>query len=441
MMEYKLRNIGSITSSDLSIKPLTVIAGKNGSGKTFATKSLYAILSSVHENSFKQIIYEKFIAEIDNYLKPFWSSDALSDQYKQSLQYNFTQIIISLYINNEKEFKNDVKKFYFEVQEFILKNKNLDRSKTLLNNLDQTLQILGDLQEFIEEPTHLTDTELEAKISKKLKETFQISDLGLLKNSDDNIKIELDIGKVEIASNSQIDFEFSKSGVDSIQKLSNIIFLDSPIFLKLRKALDKQKQASLPLFDEDSSKYLTGIPKYIETLYKNIDREYIEELDFEETKTKIGQIINGDVSIDNGQIIYKSGGRNIPISLTAMGVSSFAIIYLLIKSNTLRKGSYLIIDEPEVHLHPDWQVLLMEILYELAQQGVHVVIASHSIEIVKYLEVFLKEKEDANEIIAINYMSEDEEFISKFQVQELKGQINMVLDDLGKPFFNLFSRA
>jgi len=227
--------------------------------------------------------------------------------------------------------------------------------------------------------------------------------------------------------------------VESIQKLSNIIFLDSPIFLKLRKALDKHEK--LPLFREEEENYLTGVPKYIEDLYKNIDKEFIQRLDFEETKTKIAHIINGDVSISNGQITYKSSGREIPISLTAMGVSSFAILYLLIKSNTLRKGSYLIIDEPEVHLHPDWQVLLMEILYELAQQGVHVVIASHSIEIVKYLEVFLKEKEDANEIIAVNYMSDDEEFIEKFKSSDLKAQINMVLDDLGKPFFNLFSRA
>jgi len=441
MMEYKLRNIGSITSSDLSIKPLTVIAGKNGSGKTFATKSLYAILSSVHENSFHHILFDKFYSKIFDELKQLLiTENELAKNHGNFLIYEFNKLIneVDKLINGiTVKLEKNIENYRNYLLILIKKYKSLTVSKSLNN----TLTILSDLKQFMQEPTQLTDTELETKISKKLKETFQISDLEILKNSDENIKIELDIGTVEIASNSQIDFEFSKSGIESIQKLSNIIFLDSPIFLKLRKALDKKREPSLPLFDEDSSKYLTGIPKYIETLYKNIDREYIEELDFEATKTKIGQIINGDVSIDNGQIIYKSSGRNIPISLTAMGVSSFAIIYLLIKSNTLRKGSYLIIDEPEVHLHPDWQVLLMEILYELAQQGVHVVIASHSIEIVKYLEVFLKEKEDANEIIAVNYMSKDEEFINKFHAQELKGQINMVLDDLGKPFFNLFSRA
>jgi len=434
MMEYKLRNIGSITSSDLSIKPLTVIAGKNGSGKTFATKSLYAILSSVHENSFGHIVTDKLRTLIVQTLFYF---NAEQIQKKQML-FKFDELIEKNFVLRDINLENFREVFQGYAQsmlEFIGQNKeSIDEENT-----DKIVAIMKEFDDFIQNPTKFTDSELETKISKKLKETFQISDLGILKNSAENIKIELDIGTVEIASNSKIDFEFSESEMKSIQKLSNIIFLDSPIFLKLRKALNKKE--NIPLFEEEKGKYLTGIPKYIEDLYKNIDKEYIEELDFEATKTKIGQIINGDVSIDNGQIIYKSGGRNIPISLTAMGVSSFAIIYLLIRSNTLRKGSYLIIDEPEVHLHPDWQVLLMEILYELAQQGVHVVIASHSIEIVKYLEVFLKEKEDANEIIAVNYMSEDKEFIDRFYAQELKGQINMVLDDLGKPFFNLFSRA
>ncbi len=436
---YKLKNIGSIKSSELSIKPLTVIAGKNGSGKTFATKSLYAILSSVHENSFTHIVREKFIIEIYRKLVPMFSSPALLSQDDISLNNSFLEFIISNFSDTKNDFEKNIKDFHNTLLAFIEQKKKYKKYKKWLQNLDTTIKILEELQKFIKEPTQLTDTELESKISKKLKNTFQISDLGILKNSNENIYIKLDIGTVEIASNSQIDFEFSDSGVESIQKLSNIIFLDSPIFLKLRKALDKKEP--LPLFSEDKGKYLTGIPKYIEDLYKNIDKEYIEKLDFEETKGKIATIINGDVSIANGQIIYKCGGKDIPISLTAMGVSSFAILYLLIKSNTLKKGSYLIIDEPEVHLHPDWQVLLMEILYELAQQGVHVVIASHSIEIIKYLEVFLKEKEDADEIIAINYMSDDEDFINKFKSRDLKGRVNMVLDDLGKPFFNLFSRA
>jgi len=436
-MEYKLRNIGSIQSSDLSIKPLTVIAGKNGSGKTFATKSLYAILSSVHENSFSEIVFNTFLQKIHYEIYDLIKGKKLSkdDEYIRKL---FIRLLFRT-VTAKKEFKIEVQNFYDALTQFIREKKKLKKYQKWLKNLNQSINILEELQEFIKSPTEITDIELESKISKKLKETFQISDLGILKNSDQNISIQLDIGRVEIASNSQIDFEFSESGVESIQKLSNIIFLDSPIFLKLRKALDKHEK--LPLFREEEENYLTGVPKYIEDLYKNIDKEFIQRLDFEETKTKIAHIINGDVSISNGQITYKSSGREIPISLTAMGVSSFAILYLLIKSNTLRKGSYLIIDEPEVHLHPDWQVLLMEILYELAQQGVHVVIASHSIEIVKYLEVFLKEKEDANEIIAVNYMSDDEEFIEKFKSSDLKAQINMVLDDLGKPFFNLFSRA
>ncbi len=49
-LQYNLENIGNIDKASITIKPLTIIAGENSSGKTFVTKSLYTVLDSVYKN-------------------------------------------------------------------------------------------------------------------------------------------------------------------------------------------------------------------------------------------------------------------------------------------------------------------------------------------------------------------------------------------------------
>lgn len=46
-MEIKLNNIGIVKDSTISVKGLTVITGKNNSGKTTVGKAIYALLDAV----------------------------------------------------------------------------------------------------------------------------------------------------------------------------------------------------------------------------------------------------------------------------------------------------------------------------------------------------------------------------------------------------------
>ncbi len=123
-----------------------------------------------------------------------------------------------------------------------------------------------------------------------------------------------------------------------------------------------------------------------------------------------------------------------PLSLTAMGISNLGLIDLLLRNNIINKGSFLIMDEPEVHLHPEWQVTLANILYKIAKQGANIIIATHSLDFLKQFEVLLKdENENASDIIAINNMPFDEEFTKLSELEK----VYTVLDDLSKPFYDL----
>ncbi len=325
-LQYNLENIGNIDKASIIVKPLTIIAGENSTGKTFVTKSLYTLLDSVYKNHFAE------------------------------------------------------------------------------ESLDKILDI-------------------------GFKKNFQITNLKSLinQNQQNNLKLSLDtIIKIEIDRNQNIN----SSNQFLIKK--NIIFFDSPVYIKIRKALQKCKNR----FEKDDDKYLKGYPQYLDQLYEYIDKEYIDMADFNLISQEIQEIIKGKLEVSNsGDISYTNNNNTIPLSLTAMGISNIGLIDLLLRNNIINKGSFLIMDEPEVHLHPEWQVVMAQILYKIAKNGANVIIATHSLDFLKAFENILKEDEKiAEDIISINKMPYQEDFL---ELSELE-KVGIVLDDLSKPFYDLY---
>ena len=105
---------------------------------------------------------------------------------------------------------------------------------------------------------------------------------------------------------------------------------------------------------------------------------------------------------ENGELLFLEKNRRFPLSMTAMGVINLGILALLIERGVLDAGTFLFIDEPESHLHPRWQHIMAETLFELSRLGVHVVIATHSSDILKWVEVHLKNNPDDKNLVAMN---------------------------------------
>jgi predicted ATP-dependent endonuclease of OLD family len=74
-----------------------------------------------------------------------------------------------------------------------------------------------------------------------------------------------------------------------------------------------------------------------------------------------------------------------------LGIKGFGLIQLLLKNNQLNSRTLLIIDEPEIHLHPNWQVLYAEILVLLSKKlEIPILLTSHSPYFIEALKLFLK---------------------------------------------------
>ena len=74
---------------------------------------------------------------------------------------------------------------------------------------------------------------------------------------------------------------------------------------------------------------------------------------------------------------------------TSSGIKQIGVIQLLIANNKLKPGTFLIIDEPEVNLHPNWQFKFAEILVLIAKElDVVVYINSHSPTFIESIDAF-----------------------------------------------------
>ncbi len=82
----------------------------------------------------------------------------------------------------------------------------------------------------------------------------------------------------------------------------------------------------------------------------------------------IKNIIGGEVYYDKSKddIFYKKGRLRIEMYKTSNGIKMFGFFQILLLNESIKEGTVLILDEPEVHLHPKWQLLLAELIVILA---------------------------------------------------------------------------
>ena len=98
----------------------------------------------------------------------------------------------------------------------------------------------------------------------------------------------------------------------------------------------------------------------------------------------------------------------------------------------------MILDEPEVHLHPDWQVSLAEIIVLLQKEmGLHILINTHSPYFLRAIEVYSQKYAIAP--CVKYYLSCNEEDVSK--IKDVTLDISKIYKVLSKPLQRIEDEA
>jgi len=110
--------------------------------------------------------------------------------------------------------------------------------------------------------------------------------------------------------------------------------------------------------------------------------------------SRLEEILEGEVLLERGRFYLASNsGHKTEIALVAEGLRKIATIAQLIANGSLTKNSLLFWDEPEANLNPKLIKKMAEVLVELSRAGMQIFIATHSLFLVKEIEI-LRSKDD-----------------------------------------------
>ena len=410
-------NVGPISHAKINIGKINVVGGINSSGKSTASKLLYCFLRANSNNNL--LSYEHFyesLRNIERYLP--MAKSYLNNEYANKLYTSFRQLRNSVVHGGTEEdlIKNfdDFSKVFNElsIKYFIMFEKD-PRFRRLKLNYETMEKYVSDTLKnpekiYISNLTELID--LEFNIQGK-SDFGGISKLYLPKSSFEQ--------KINFA-----EYEFNQKNSYPIEE---IYYLDS-----------------FSIYDDDNLGLFNS--EHVQSLTKSLYQPYqikpgfndSLELILNELLLKINNLINGSITAIRRKenLFVNSEDVSSPMKNTASGIKQIGVVQRLISNHKLTPGSFLIIDEPEVNLHPAWQVKFAEILVLISLElDVTIYINTHSpmfIESLSLFSEFYGLLEETNV-----YLTEDDEN-SKFTFKKINPKdMGAVYENLSRPYDDL----
>ena len=88
-------------------------------------------------------------------------------------------------------------------------------------------------------------------------------------------------------------------------------------------------------------------------------------------------------------VIINGSGKSIYVRNLSTGLKTFVVLKMLLKNGILEYDGTIILDEPEIHLHPEWQLLFAEIIVLIQKEfGMHILLNTHSPYFLRAIQVY-----------------------------------------------------
>ena len=454
--QVKINNLGKLTDADIRIGSFTVFAGANNTGKSFVSKSLYSIFGAMNANHLA-VVFGQHIKPIMDFLNNMKNMEVLGHFNSEHLEdailavKNLHQTVINIPTTNDmdefhaiEEALPNINNSINNIEDLISKlNVDFKDKSPFISLLFKLIDkdILGSMKLKDKTPQDFIIEGLRYQICDNFLHNFQITKLpDLCGSMNDYFYININ-GIINIKNKAaHCDFDVKQTGLHLLQKYSRVLYLESPIFWRMRNPLENVRNARSFMFSERQR--ITGVPKYFYDMADILREDYSGDHICPEVLKKLtgDDVLGGKVAIgETGELRFLEKGKSYPLSLAATGVANLGMLALLIEKNLMDENTFLFIDEPEAHLHPAWQVEMAEALFALAKAGVNVVIATHSAEILKWLEVHVKENPDDKKLIALNHFCADGTV--KSNGGNFQDKLDAIQEELANPFYDLYYRG
>ncbi|MFN6296510.1 MAG: AAA family ATPase [Microcystis sp.] len=404
-MKVKIKNLGILKQAEFSLGDFTIICGGNNTGKTYATYALFGFLYT----------WRRLLT---------WPTFGLKEKINQLLSDGVISLDLQEYVQQcESILTTGCQRYIQQIPEVFAANE--ERFK----NVDFQIELNFDNIQF--------QNKYERKISTATWEIISISkpendpylSITLLTETE---KINLPVHFLEdIIYDSIQDIIFSqffpRPFIASAERTGAAIFRKELNFARNRLLEEISKNSNFnprELLFNVSQDYALPVKKnvdftrQIETIVKKTS--FIAE-NHPSILEDFADIIGGQYMItSNDELYYIPKGKKLRLS---MDESSSAVRSLLDIGFYLRHeariGDLLMVDEPELHLHPENQRRIAKLFARLINIGIKVFITTHSDYIIKEINTLIMLNHDQPHLkqIAAEEGYRQEELLSADQVK------------------------
>lgn len=445
-MVFSIENIGLIQKADIRLDGLTVIGGENDTGKSTIGKLLFAIVKGIsrYEEDLNEGREKNVSALIENIYFTLRKLPINKDILEGFRLNNFVQELAPFTTS-----QNPLSVGY-TLNDFISHKLDLiDYSNLPQKDKDLIHSKFNELTLLVTENEPKINT-IKRAISRAFHSEFYSEISSKFNNKNAQLHLtepNLDILKITLNKDEITNFELN----DEIL-FNDVTFVETPILLQLYDVL-KDAQTLLELVNEDKIGRISNVkPKvslHIKDLITKLENaQYFSRTLFTQDKPlldyidSISETIGGGFSFDRDKRDFsfnkKNNGKGSsairPIN-TASGIKSFGIIQLLLQANMLDNRSLLILDEPETHLHPKWQIEYAKLIVELVKNNISVLITSHSPYMIQALKVY-SEKGEIQDQTAF-YLAEKDSKGHNSVFTDVTQNLNQLFQKLSEPLQQL----
>lgn len=437
-MKLTIENIGNVKNAEIEINGISVIAGQNGTGKSTISRSLFSIFSANYD-VIKKISNDRTKA-INDFLEDYLSDIEMNR--KNNSEIGIARRIVPSFL-------------YTELTKIISKNLLifLDKNYSEHNNESLKKSIIESINEFNKRNSkyfvlNIKDLDLNV-LSENIKEILSQSDQSIFNqiltahltdefhNQINNIYDPL-TGLISLRiKDEQINVEVNKNRATAdklINFKTDVVYIDDA-------AAIVENLFSTKFLNKFSTKFLNEFLNKID-LKLDHNAHLMEQLRDERNNTytlrdkitdRLNLVFNEINHILKTDIVNSSEDeedeKKLNIINYSSGMKTFYLIKSLLENGVIRENGTLILDEPEVHLHPEWQLKFAEIIVLLQKEfGLHILINSHSPYLVEAIDIFSK-KNDTND--SVKY------YLANSSIEDVTDSIDKIYEQMYVPLNRL----
>lgn len=366
-MKFNFEKLGYVDKGSIDIGDLTLICGPNNVGKTYASHGIYGFI-----DQFKKLVDLSLPIEEVAKLKDEGSLIINLEEYQQKL---------STYMKNASEKYSGLLGDYFNTPDDFFSESKIDfsgeNSCIELVNEFKMIANYGNREKLIFDKASNETT---------LSVVLEVKGKSKLPNRVLNDVISDGIAEY-IFSNI-----FPEPFVVTSERTGIALFykeLDISKNVILEHLAESDRPDPISLLNSIRSRYARPIQDNIDVIrdYENLSkhRSFIrrERKDYKYVLDALQDLLGGSFKAVDKQVFYlpkKERNRDkvaVPVYLASSAIKSLFLIDLYINCLAEKRG-LLIIDEPELNLHPDNQRKMAGLLARLVNAGIKVMISTHS---------------------------------------------------------------